>query len=100
MNKTTFTMTLAALVLASSAWAQRQEQFHRAIEVSPDAALTIENIAGDILIEGAPGSSIVIDATKSVEDDEDAALLKSVEIEVSQLGNRVRVSTEHTGKGG
>jgi DUF4097 and DUF4098 domain-containing protein YvlB len=99
MNKTTFTITLATLVLASSAWAQRQEQFNRTIEVGPDAALTIENIAGDILVEGAPGSSIVIDATKSVEDYEDAELLKSVEIEVSQLGNRVRVSAEHTGRG-
>src|SRR3990172_1873075 len=84
---------------ASSAWAQREERFNRTLDVGPDAALSIGNIAGDIHVEGGPGSSIVIDAVKSVEDEGDAELLKSVDIEVSQLGNRVRVSTEHTGRG-
>jgi DUF4097 and DUF4098 domain-containing protein YvlB len=42
----------------------------------------------------------VIDAVKSVEDDGDAEYLKGVDIDVSQLGNRVRVSTEYTGRGG
>jgi DUF4097 and DUF4098 domain-containing protein YvlB len=99
MKNTILITTLAALLPASSAFAQREEKFSRTLDVGPDAALSIGNIAGDILVEGAPGSSIVIDATKSVEDEEDAELLKSVDIEVSRLGNRVRVSTEHTGTG-
>ena len=99
MKNTILTTTLAALVAASSAWAQREERFHRTLDVGPDAALSIGNISGDIHVEGAAGSTIVIDAVKSVEDEEDAEMLKNVDIEVSQLGNRVRVSTEHTGRG-
>ena len=99
MKNTILTTTLAALLVASSAWAQREERFNRTLDVGPDAALSIGNIAGDIHVEGGPGSSIVIDAVKTVEDQGDAELLKSVDIEVSQLGNRVRVSTEHTGRG-
>src|SRR3990172_1547752 len=74
-------------LVASSAWAQREERFNRTLDVGPDAALSIGNIAGDIHVEGGPGSSIVIDAVKSVEDEGDAELLKSVDIEVSRLGN-------------
>ena len=99
MKNTILTATLAALLVASSAWAQREERFNRTLDVGPDAALSIGNIAGDIHVQGGTGSSIVIDAVKSV-DDGDADLLESVDIEVSQLGNRVRVSTEHTGRGG
>ncbi len=99
MKNTTFTITLAALLLASSAWAQREETFHRTVEVGVGAALSIENVAGDIQVEGGTGASIVIDAVKSLDDERDAEMLKSVEIEVSQLGNRVRVSTEY-GRGG
>lgn len=100
MKNTILTTTLAALLIASSASAQREERFSRTLDAGPGAALSIGNIAGDIQVEGGTGSSIVIDAVKSVEDEEDAELLKSVDIEVSQLGNRVRVSTEHTGRGG
>jgi hypothetical protein len=99
MKKRTLTSILAALLVASSASAQREERFNRTLDAGPDAALSIGNIAGDIHVEGGAGSSIVIDAVKSVEDEGDAELLKSVDIDVSQLGNRVRVSTEHTGRG-
>lgn len=98
MKNTIFT-TLAALLLSTSAWAQGEERFHRTLDVGPDAALAIENISGDIHVEGVPGSTITIDAVKSVEDESDAELLKNVDIEVSQLGNRIRVSAEHTGRG-
>jgi len=99
MKNTIVTTTLAALLVASNARAQREERFNRTLDVGPDAALSIGNIAGDIQVEGGPGSSIVIEAVKSVEDEGDAGDLKTVDIEVSQLGNRVRVSTEHTGRG-
>jgi len=99
MKNTILTTTLAALLVASNARAQREERFNRTLDVGPDAALSIGNIAGDIQVEGGPGSSIVIEAVKSVEDEGDAGDLKTVDIEVSQLGNRVRVSTEHTGRG-
>ena len=99
MKNTILTTTLAVLLAASSAWAQREERFSRTVDAGPGAALSIGNIAGDITVEAGTGSSIVIDAVKSVEDEEDAELLKSVDIEVSLLGNRVRVSTEHTGRG-
>jgi hypothetical protein len=98
--KNTILTTLAALLLSTAAPAQQEERFHRTLEVGPDAALSIGNISGDIHVEGVAGSTITIDAVKSVEDEEDAELLQNVEIEVSQLGNRVRVSTEHTGRGG
>jgi DUF4097 and DUF4098 domain-containing protein YvlB len=88
------------LLFAWNAGAQQEERFHQTLEVGPGAALSISNIAGDIQVDGGNGSSIVVDAVKSVEDEEDADLLASVEVDVSQLGNRVRVSTEHTGRGG
>jgi DUF4097 and DUF4098 domain-containing protein YvlB len=91
---------LHLLLFASNAAAQQEERFHQTLEVGPGAALSISNIAGDIQVDGSDGSSIVIDAVKSVEDEDDADLLDTVEVEVSQLGNRVRVSTEHTGRGG
>jgi DUF4097 and DUF4098 domain-containing protein YvlB len=98
--KDTIAITLfASTLLAHAAWAQREE-FHRTLEVTAGAALSIGNIAGDIVVEGGPGSSIVIEAVKSVDDPDDADLLRAVEIQVSQVGNRVRVSTEHTGMGG
>jgi DUF4097 and DUF4098 domain-containing protein YvlB len=100
MKTTILTAAFAAVFLAGRARAQTEERFHREIEVGESPALSIGNISGDIQVEGGPGSSIVIDAVKSVEDEEERELLKSVEIEVTQLGNRVRVSTEHTGKGG
>jgi len=98
MKNTIFTTILASLLVASGASAQQEERFNRTLDVGPDAALSIGNIAGDIHVEGGTGASIVIDAVKRV-DDGDEELLKSVDIEVSQLGNRVRISTEHTGTG-
>ncbi len=100
MKNTILNTTLAALLFAGNASAQREERFNRTLEVGPDAALSIGNISGDIHVEAGAGSSIAIDAVKSVEDDEDSDLLKSVDIDVSQLGNRVRVSTEYTRGGG
>ncbi|MGH9333796.1 MAG: hypothetical protein ACRD21_08610, partial [Vicinamibacteria bacterium] len=96
----TLRMTVLAVTLsfALPAAAQREERFTRTLEVGANAALSLGNISGDIHVEGAPGSQIVIDAVKSVEDEEDSDLLSGVTIEVSQMGNRVRVSTEHTGR--
>jgi Putative adhesin len=97
MKNTILITTLAALLVPSGLWGQQEERFNRTLDVGPDAALSIGNISGDIHVEAGAGSSIVIDAVKSVEDEDDAELLSGVDIEVSQLGNRVRVSTEHTG---
>ena len=100
MKNTILTTILAALLVPSALRAQQEERFNRTLDVGPDAALSIGNISGDIHVEGGAGSSIVIDAVKSVEDEDDAELLSGVDIAVSQLGNRVRVSTEHTGRRG
>jgi DUF4097 and DUF4098 domain-containing protein YvlB len=100
-NKLSSVLALATVLLfAGNARAQQEERFHQTVEVGPGAALSISNIAGDIQVDGGSGSSIVIDAVKSVEDEDEADLLRSIEVDVSQLGNRVRVSTEHTGRGG
>jgi hypothetical protein len=97
---TTFRSTLAlALALAfgcaAAASAQQEERFNRTLDVGERAEFSLSNISGDILVEGAPGGQIVIDAVKRLDDDADSGELSSVDIDVSQMGNRVRVETRH-----
>ncbi len=92
----TLTLTLAlTLGLSTEAAAQREERFNRTLDVGENAEFSLSNISGDILVEGATGSRIVIDAVKKVDGDSDSDMLSSVDIDVSQMGNRVRVETRH-----
>lgn len=95
---TTIPLLLAlalSLALAASAFAQREERFNRTLEVGDNPDFSLSNISGDILVEGTSGAQIVIEAVKKLEESSDADLLSAVDIEVSQLGNRVRVETRH-----
>lgn len=95
--RTAFTFTFAlAFALAATAAAQREERFNRTLDVGENAEFSLSNISGDILVEGVSGGQIVIDAVKRLEGGADSDLLSSVDIDVSQLGKRVRVETRHT----
>jgi Toastrack DUF4097 len=94
VSRTTFGLALG-LALASSALAQREERFNRTLDVGDKAEFSLSNISGDILVEGTGGSQIVIEAIKKVEGGGDSGMLSAVDIDVSQLGNRVRVETRH-----
>jgi Toastrack DUF4097 len=98
--RTTFALTLTltltlTLGLSAEAAAQREERFNRTLDVGENAEFSLSNISGDILVEGATGTQIVIDAVKRLDGDADSDMLSSVDIDVSQMGNRVRVETRH-----
>jgi Toastrack DUF4097 len=98
-TSSTFWLALAvSLAFGASAFAQREDRFNRTLDVGENAEFSLSNISGDILVEGAPGGQIVIDAVKKLEGDSDSGL-SDVDIDVSQLGNRVRVETRHHGGG-
>lgn len=103
MNKTprsTLLLPIAALALSVAAAAQDTEDLiRRTIDVGPEGELSLSNISGDIHVTGTEGGSIVIEATKNYSGDarrgED-----DVEVDISQVGDRVRVETRHRGRRG
>jgi DUF4097 and DUF4098 domain-containing protein YvlB len=97
ISRTSFAIALA---VAATAAAQQEQRFNRTLDVGEHGELTLGNVSGDIHVEGAPGNQIVIDAVKRVDEDGDRELLKSVEIDVMQTGDRVRVETRYTGRHG
>jgi DUF4097 and DUF4098 domain-containing protein YvlB len=99
-NTISRTSFVIALALAATAAAQREERFNRTLDVGGQGELTLANVSGDIHVEGASGSQIVIEAVKRVDEDGDPDLLDSVEIDVMQTGDRVRVETRYTGRHG
>jgi DUF4097 and DUF4098 domain-containing protein YvlB len=100
MNTISRTSFAIALAVAGTALAQREERFNRTVEVGEHGELTLSNVSGDIRVEGATGAQIVIDAVKRLDEDADPDLLDSVQIDVTQTGDRVRVETRHTGRYG
>jgi DUF4097 and DUF4098 domain-containing protein YvlB len=97
MKKTNcITILLTTIAIAATAAAQREETFSRTLDVGERPELSLSNVAGDIHVEGVSGSQIAIEAVKRLEGGADQALLDSVEIDVSQLGNRIRVETRHS----
>ena len=66
----------------------QEGHFSRALHVGESGVLDLSNVSGNITIRGAPGGEIQIEAQK-------IGNPSSVDIEVSQTGDRVRVETEY-----
>jgi DUF4097 and DUF4098 domain-containing protein YvlB len=70
------------------------ERFSRRIKIARDGRFSISNIAGDILITGASGDEVAIEAVKRARGS--SRSLASVRIDVDGRPGRVDVRTTHT----
>lgn len=92
MRKQILTALVLLTALVANASAQREERFSRTLDVGANGELELGNISGEIRVEATSGSQIVIDAVKRAHG---SSRVSDVEIEVSQMSNRVRVETRH-----
>jgi DUF4097 and DUF4098 domain-containing protein YvlB len=97
MTKTRLATTLiAALFVASASFAQDNERrSSQSFDVGPNGELSLSNISGDIHVEGTSGGKITIEAVKRVHGSGNAHLLDEVEIDISHMGDRVRIETRY-----
>ena len=97
MTKTRFgTTLLAAIFVASTTFAQNNdERTTQSFDVGPDGEFSLSNISGDIRIEATSGDAITVEAVKRLRGRADAELLDEVRIDISHIGDRVRVETRY-----
>jgi DUF4097 and DUF4098 domain-containing protein YvlB len=93
IRATTIVFTLSLVALAGAQ--ERQDRFSRTLDVGPDGELSLENVSGDIEVTGTDGSQIVIEAEKRYHGSSGRDRAADVDIDVSQMGNRVRVETRY-----
>jgi DUF4097 and DUF4098 domain-containing protein YvlB len=75
---------------------EQTERFSRRIKLGRDGRVTIQNIAGNIIVTGGSGDDVAIEAIKRTRGD--AGQLATVHITVDERPGRVEVRTEHTGR--
>lgn len=97
MTKTRFgTILLAVFFVASATFAQDEERrTSQSFDVGPDGEFSLSNISGDIHIEATSGDEITVEAVKRVHGRGNAHLLDEIQIDISHMGNRVRVETRY-----
>jgi DUF4097 and DUF4098 domain-containing protein YvlB len=97
MIKIRFGSTLVAgLVAASLVGAQdNEERISQSFDVGEHGEFSLSNISGDIRVEGTSGSRIVLEAVKRLHGRADSGLLNQVQVDVSHIGNRVRIETRY-----
>ena len=74
------------------------EAFSRTVRLGRDGTLSLENVSGDIEVNGSGGSDVRIDATKRARHADPAearAILQDLVINVSERGGDVDVRTEY-----
>jgi DUF4097 and DUF4098 domain-containing protein YvlB len=74
------------------------EAFSRTVRLGRDGTLSLENVSGDIEVNGGGGSDVRIDATKRARHADSAearAILQDLVINVSERGGDVDVRTEY-----
>lgn len=95
-KKPLITVIVLAFCGATGTTAQdREERISRTFDVGADGALSLSNISGDIRIEATSGTQIVLEAVKTLHGGADTALLEEVEVDISHMGDRVRVETRY-----
>lgn len=75
---------------------EQTERFSRRIRLGRDGRVTIQNIAGNIIVTGGSGDDVSIEAIKRTRGN--AGQLPSVRIIVDDRPGRVEVRTEHTAR--
>jgi DUF4097 and DUF4098 domain-containing protein YvlB len=92
----TLTGTLAAAVLAllmsAPLSAQVTQEFHKTVPLSADGRVSLDNINGDVEINGWNRDEVQIDAVKSARDQQ---RLDEAQIEVSGSGSSVDIKTHY-----
>src|SRR5207237_5828151 len=71
---------------------EQTERFSRRLKVGRDARISIDNIAGDIVVTGGSGDEVSIEAVKRTRGDRSE--LAAVRITVDERAGRVDVRTE------
>lgn len=97
MNRKLLPLSLG-LVLATAVATfgqDREERISRRIQLGDGGELSLSNISGDIRVTGNSGSELVIEAVKRLHGGADRDLLADVEVEISEMGNRVRIETHY-----
>jgi DUF4097 and DUF4098 domain-containing protein YvlB len=75
---------------------EQTERFSRKVRIGRDGRLSLDNIAGNIVVTGGSGDEASIEAVKRTTGD--ASQLASVHIEVEERPGRVDIKTEHTAR--
>lgn len=95
-KKRVFSVIVLAFCGAVATAAQdREERISRTFDVGADGELSLSNISGDIRIEATSGTQIVLEAVKTLHGGADTALLEEVKVDISHMGDRVRVETRY-----
>ena len=74
---------------------EQTERFSRKIKLGRDGRVSVQNIAGDIMVTAGSGDELSIEAVKRTRGDQ--SQLASVHIDVDERAGRVDVRTTHTG---
>jgi len=85
-----------ALCVTSSALSQdREERISRTFEIGVDGELSLANVSGDIVVDVHDGTEIQVEAVKRLEGNADRGVLDAVVVEMTENGDRLRVSTRY-----
>ncbi len=84
-----------ALLATSMALADVTEELSFSYELSPGGRISLENINGDVTIQGGSGNSVEITAYKKADNQD---YLDGIEINIKATDDMVRIETKHPDK--
>jgi DUF4097 and DUF4098 domain-containing protein YvlB len=84
--------SLLALLLAASAHAQVTQDFHRAVPLSANGRVSLDNINGNVEITGWDRNEVQIDAVKKARDQQ---RLDEARIEINAASDSVEIKTRY-----
>ena len=88
---TTFAL-LAALVLATPAFAQRDtETVDKTLSMAPGGTLRVKTFSGHVKITGTSGNQLIVHAVRRATRDR----LDDIKLEITQSGNSVEIDANH-----
>ena len=87
-----FTVLAIAFLAMTPAMADVTEEERFSFKLDPGGRISLENVNGDVVVHGEPGTDVEIVATKRADSRED---LERIEIKVAATERSIRVDTEH-----
>jgi hypothetical protein len=76
---------------------QQTERFSKVVKLGPSGSVSLENLAGDIVVTGGTGNEVVIEAVKRGRTEDD---LRQISIEVVNAEGRVAIATRYPRRAG
>lgn len=95
--KTLATLLVAGLLATGSAWAGESESFSQTYPLAADGRLSLENLNGDVTIEGWSGNEVQIDYLKTSRTREG---LERVEVVIEARGDHIHLETDYSNSRG